>query len=59
MIGEMSFGTCYAKLNFDVPYVRTLSLRRDSYSVCFTEKLCDPMVNNPMVVAKNDNFFLF
>ena len=31
MTGEMSSRTCYTKLNFDFPYVRSLSLRRDTY----------------------------
>ena len=30
MIGEMSSRTCYTKLNFDFPYVRSLSLRLDT-----------------------------
>ena len=29
----MSSRTCYTKLNFDCPYVRFLSLRRDTYEV--------------------------
>ena len=31
MTGEMSSRTCYTKLNFDIPYVTPLSLRRDTY----------------------------
>ena len=30
MTGGMSTRTCYTKLNFDFPYVRSLSLRRDT-----------------------------
>ena len=29
----MSYRTCYTKLNFDFPYVSSISLRRDSYMV--------------------------
>ena len=31
MTGGMSSRTCYPKLNFDFPYVRSLSLRRAAY----------------------------
>ena len=33
MTGGISSRTCYTKLNFDFPYVRFLSLRRDPYKV--------------------------
>ena len=33
MTGGMSSRTCYTKLNFDFPYVRSLSLRRDPYII--------------------------
>ena len=33
MSGGMSFRTCYTKLNFDFPYVRFLSLRRDTFNI--------------------------
>ena len=33
MTGEMSPRICYTKLNLDFPYVRSLSLRRDTYSI--------------------------
>ena len=34
MTGGMSFRTCYTKLNFEFPYVRSLLLRRDTYVLC-------------------------
>ena len=33
MTGRISSRTCYTKLNFDFPYVRFPSLRRDTYVV--------------------------
>ena len=33
MTGGMSSRTCYTKLNFDFPDVRSLSLRRDPYII--------------------------
>ena len=32
MIGRVSSRTCNTKLSYDFPYVRSLSLRRDSYT---------------------------
>ena len=32
--GRMSFKPCYTKLNFDFPYLRSLSLRLDTYVKC-------------------------
>ena len=31
LAGKMPSRTCYTKLNFGFPYVRSLSLRRDTY----------------------------
>ena len=31
MIGGISSKTCYTKLNIDFPYIRSHSLRRDTY----------------------------
>ena len=36
MTGRMSSRTCYTKLNFDFPYRRSLSLRRDTYFLLFS-----------------------
>ena len=46
MTGGMSTRICYTKLNFDFPYVRSLSLRRDTYMpyswIAQIEKICKP-----------------
>ena len=34
MTGGISSRRCYTKLNFDFPYVRFLSLRRNTYTFC-------------------------
>ena len=39
MTGGMSSRTCYTKLNFDYPYVRSLSLRRAPYMVANLVKI--------------------
>ena len=39
MTGGMSSRTCYTRLNFDFPYVRSLSLRRDTF-ILFCIRAC-------------------
>ena len=34
MTDGLSSRACYTKLNFDFPYVRFLSLRRNTYTLC-------------------------
>ena len=40
MTGGISSRTCYAKLNFDFLYVKSLSLRRDTYRVLKHVDMC-------------------
>ena len=62
MTDGMSSRTCYTKLNFDFPYVTSLSLRRDTYKGGIMNYCCVGSQINCGIIPSfflNEAFILF